>query len=170
MASVACPVCDLILRVETPAQGAGGEAGAQAVAGEAGRVDAGGGDALLDDERHGFARQPLGGDAAMPVDGPEDRASFDPGNGKPAFKGEDGAVAGSAEGDADLTPRAFLVGLGAPERDDEPLPDALDVVAIEPHDFRAPEPAREADEEQRPVAHVLHALAHGIQDPEQVVP
>ena len=102
--------------------GAGGEAGAQAVAGEAGRVDAGGGDALLDDERYGFAGEPLGSDAAMPVDRPEDGAGFDPGNGKPAVEGEDGAVAGSAEGDADLAPRPFLVGLRAPERDDQPLP------------------------------------------------
>ena len=78
-------------------------------------------------------------------------------------------MAGPAEGDADLAPRAFLVGLRAPERDDEPLPHALDVVAVEPHDFRSPEPAREADQEQRPVPRVLHALAHGVQDPEQVL-
>ena len=47
----------------------------------------------------------------MPVDGPEDGARFDPGNGEPAVEGENRAVAGSAEGDADLTPRPFLVGL-----------------------------------------------------------
>ncbi len=35
------------------------------------------------------------------------------------------------------------------------------VVAVEADDFGSPEPAREADEEQRPVAFALHALAHG---------
>jgi hypothetical protein len=83
----------------------------------------------------------------MPVDGPDNGTSFDPGNRKPAVEGEDGAVTGSAEGDADFAPRPFLVNLRAPERDDQPLPDTLDVVAIEPHNLRAPEPAREPDEE-----------------------
>jgi hypothetical protein len=41
---------------EQLAVGAGGEAGAHAVAGEAGGVDAGGGDPLLDDEEYGFPR------------------------------------------------------------------------------------------------------------------
>ena len=47
----------------------------------------------------------------MPVDWTEDGAGFDPGNGKPPVKGEGGAVASAAEGNADLTPRSFLVGL-----------------------------------------------------------
>jgi hypothetical protein len=68
-------------------------------------------------------------------------------------------MAGLSEGDADPAPHSFLVGLGAPERDDQPLPNALDVVAIEAHDFRSPEPAREAAEQQRAVSRVLHALA-----------
>src|SRR5208337_1997757 len=105
----------------------------------------------------------------MPVDRPEDWAASDPGDGKPAVEGDDRAVASPAEGDADLTPRPLLVGLRAPERDYEPLPDARSVGAIQPHDFGSPEPAREADKEQRPVARVLHALAHGVQDPEQVL-
>ncbi len=68
----------------------------------------------------------------MPVDWPEDGAGFDPGNGKPTVKGEDGAMAGPTEGDADFTPRPFLVGLRAPDCDDEALADEFDVVAIEP--------------------------------------
>ena len=74
-----------------------------------------------------------------------------------------------AEGDADLAPHPFLVGLRAPEREYEPLPHVLDVAAIERHDFRSPKSASEADEEQRPVARALHALAHGVHDPEQVL-
>ena len=170
MASLAWPVCYLILSVETPACTALVAKPARRLWPEkpAGSM-LGGGDALLEDERHGLTRKPLGGDTAMPVDGPENGAGFDPGNRKPAVKREDGAVTGSAEGDADLTPRAFLIGLRAPERDDDPLPDALDVAAIEAHDFRPPEPAREAEQEQRPIPRVLHALAHGVQDPEQVI-
>ena len=167
---MACPVCDLILSVETPACTALVAKPARRLWPEkpVGSMPAAATRSLTI-ERHGLARQPLGSDAAVPVDRPEDGTGFDPGNGKPAVEGEDRAVAGPAEGDADLAPRPFLVGLRAPERDDQPLPDALDVVAIEPHDFRSPEPAGEADQEQRPVARVLHALAHGVQDPEQVL-
>ena len=77
-------------------------------------------------------------------------------------------MARSAEGDADLTPRAFLVGLRAPKRDDQPLPHALDVAAIERHEFRSPEPAGEAHQEQRTVTRGLRPLAQDVQDPEQV--
>jgi hypothetical protein len=47
-----------------------------------------------------------------------------------------------------------------PERDDKPLMDALD--AIKRHDFRSPEPAREADREQRPIARALHTFVHCV--------
>jgi hypothetical protein len=40
----------------------------------------------------------------MLVDRPEDTVDFDLGNREPMFKGEDGAIAGSPEGDADLAP------------------------------------------------------------------
>ena len=64
--SLAWPVWPLILSVENSRlNGAGGETGAQAVAGEAGRVDASGGDALLDGKRYGLTRQPPGGDTAV---------------------------------------------------------------------------------------------------------
>ena len=88
------------------------------MAGEACLVDAGGSDALLDDERYGFAGKPLGSDPTVKVDRPKEGAGFDPGDHKPTVEGEDRAVAGSAEGDADLAPRPFLVGLRAPERDE----------------------------------------------------
>ena len=123
----------------------------------------------FDNERHGLPGEPLGGDAAVPVDRPEDGAGFDLRNGKPAVEGKHGAVPGPAEGDADLTPRPFLVSLRASEGDYEPLPNALDVVAVEAHNLGSPEPARETDQEQRPVARVLHPLAHRIQDQEQVL-
>ena len=73
-------------------------------------------------------------------------------------------MARSAEGDADLTPRAFLVGLRAPKCDDQPLPHALDVAAIERHEFRSPEPAGEAHQEQRTVTRGLRPVAQDVQD------
>ena len=57
MASLAWPVWPLILSVETPAY-AGGEAGAQAVAGEVGRVHAGGGVARTISDRQGVRQPP----------------------------------------------------------------------------------------------------------------
>ena len=57
---------------------------------------------------------------------PEDGADFDPGNCKPAFEGQDRAVAAPAEADATLRPSPFLVRLGAPEREHAPS-QALDV-------------------------------------------
>ena len=101
----------------------------QTVPRKAGSVDPGGGDARFDDERYGFAGQPLGGDAAVTVDRPENRTVVDPGGGKPMVEGDDRAVPGSAKGDADLASCAFLIGLRAAERDNHPLPDALDVRA-----------------------------------------
>ena len=38
------------------------------------------------------------------------------------------------------------------------LPHALDVAAIERHDFRVPKSASEADQEQRPVARVVRGV------------
>lgn len=57
------------------------------MAGEAGRVHAGGGDALLKGQRHGLPRQPHGSQAAVPVFRPEDGTAFDPCNVKtePSF-------------------------------------------------------------------------------------
>ena len=47
----------------------------------------------------------------MPVDQPEDGACLDPGNRKPTVENENRAVAGSAEGNADLTSRPLLIDL-----------------------------------------------------------
>jgi len=59
----------------------------------------------------------------MAIDRPKDGAVVDPGYGKPIVEGDDGAMPGSAVGDADLPPRAFLIGLRAPQGDDDTLPD-----------------------------------------------
>jgi hypothetical protein len=55
MTSLAWPVCDLILSVDTPAcRALVAKPGAQAVAREADRIDIGCGDALLQNERYGL--------------------------------------------------------------------------------------------------------------------
>ena len=108
-----------------------GEAGAERMPREAGRVDAGGGDALFDNDRHRFAGEPTSGHVAVPIDWPEDGTGLDRRNSEPAVKGEYGTVAGTSEGDTDLSPRAFLIGFRAAQRDDHTLPDALDVRAVE---------------------------------------
>lgn len=62
----------------------------------------------------------------------------------------------------------FLVGLRAPECDDQTLMDPLNVVAVDPTaSERRNSPAKpiKSSARSRPV---LHALAHGVQDPEQV--
>src|SRR5271165_1131162 len=63
-----------------------------------------------------------------------------------------------------------LLDKGAEVNAKSPLPDALDVVAIERHDFRSPGPTGEAYQEKRPVSHVLQRTSHGRQDGEEVVP
>ena len=90
---------------------AGREPGPQAVAREADGVDTSSGDAFSDDERHGFTRQPPGSGVAVPINRPEYWTSFDPGNREPAVDGEDWTMTSSPKGDADLSPRAFLIGL-----------------------------------------------------------
>ncbi len=117
-------------------RGAGGEACPQTMARKAGSVDAGGGDALFDDKRYGFGGKPLGGDAAVAVDRSEDGAVVDPGDGNPMVESDDRAVPGSAEGYADLAPCSFLVTFRAAQRDDQPLPGALDVGVIEADQLR----------------------------------
>jgi hypothetical protein len=169
MASEACPVCDLILRVETPAWTALVAKPARRLWPEKPVASMLVAPTLLDDERDGLPRQPLTGDVSMPVNRPEGRACFDPGDCKPALGRKDWTMASSTERDAHLTPRSFLVGLRAPLRGYEPQPGALDVIAIEGYDFRSPEPPGEAKEEKGAVAGVLHTLAHGVQDPEQVL-
>jgi hypothetical protein len=105
----------------------------------------------------------------MAIDRPKDGAVVDPGYGKPIVEGDDGAMPGSAVGDADLPPRAFLIGLRAPQGDDDTLPDVLDVCAVKANQFRAAEPARKANKQQRPIPCILHAVAHGVENPKQVL-
>ena len=136
---------------------------------KAGRVDPGGSDALLNDERYGFTGQLLGGDAAMPIDRPEDITLVDPGHRKPMVECDDWAMPGSAVGYANLSTRAFLIGLRAPQGDDDTLPDVLDVCAVKANQFRAAEPARKANKQQRPIPRILHAVAHSVENPKQVL-
>ena len=74
MVSEACPVCCLILNVETPARvRARREAGAQAMARIPGRVEPCGGHPIANDQGHGFAREATNRDSPVSIDGPEDR-------------------------------------------------------------------------------------------------
>ena len=170
MASLACPVCDLILRVDTPACTALVAKPARRLWPEkpVGSIFAAAtrsltiSDTASPDSRSAAMRPCRSTGRKMgPTSIPETASQ--------RSRARTGQWRVRPKGSTHLAPRAFLVGLGAPERDDDPLPHALDVVAVEAHDFRAPEPAREADQEQRPIPHVLHALAHGVQDAEQVL-
>jgi len=169
MASEACPVCCLILSVETPARVA-------LVAKPARRLSR-----IVGSNPAAAIRSRTIKDTASPESRPTETRPCRSTAERPGLlrsrirrASDRGPGPGSgecpAEGDADLAARPFLVGLRAPERDDDPLSYRLDVVAVQADDFRSPEAAREADEEQRPVARVLRALAHGVQDPEQVLP
>jgi hypothetical protein len=64
----------------------------------------------------------------------------------PAFERQDWAISGSAVGDADLSPRALLIGLTAAQMDDDALPDMLNIRMVEPDQLGAPEPASKAQE------------------------
>ena len=99
-----------------------------------------------------------------------------------ATLGNDRSLRGTAAHDVDRSfqittadvatgrePGRALLDKGAEVNAKSPLPDALDVVAIERHDFRSPEPTGEAYQEKRPVSHVLQRTSHGRQDGEEVV-
>jgi len=64
---------------------------------------------------------------------------------------------------------APTIGLRAADHDDEPLPGGLQIKAINCAKLRAPEPAGEADEQQSAVSRVPNAVAHGVEDPKEVV-
>jgi hypothetical protein len=66
-------------------------------------------------------------------------------------------------GDADLAACSLLVGLGPSECDDEPLPNMFDVAEVEANQLGAAKAARETDEEQSPVPHVLEAVAEAFE-------
>jgi hypothetical protein len=92
-------------------------------------------DTASPDNRSGAARP-------CPIDRPQDRAVFDPGDRKPVVEADDRAVPGSAVGDADLPPRAFLIGLRAAQHDGYPLSPgnrtALKLVVIPDHSKATP--------------------------------
>ncbi len=137
--------------------------------GIAARIEARSFDALADDQAHGLGGEGFGRDAPVFIDPTKHRPVFDPPSGKPLVERGHGTLLRPPERDADLAAYALLIVLGPAERDDYPLAHALDVSAVECDQLGPPEPAREADKKQRPVADVPHALSHRRQDGEEVI-
>jgi hypothetical protein len=146
MASEACPVCCLILNVETPARVA-------LVAKPARRLwpqyPVGSNPAADNRSRrikgHGFGGQPTARNSPVSIDGAECGTRFDPGGAKPVFQRPDGTVNRSTERDADLASDAVLVGLRPADRENDPLPNLLEVNEVYCGNLGASEAARKSE-------------------------
>ena len=131
----------------------GGEAGAQAVAGEIlGRQSEQGG-GVLDGAGDGLVGQPHRGDLAALADAGEQRPGGLAADRAPGLEGTHRAEFGMAAAvDGQQRAAAALVGLRAPQRDHQTLRHHLDVGEIERHQFAAPQGAAEANQQQGLVA------------------
>ncbi len=106
---------------------------------------------------------------AVPVHRAEDGAILDAHTLQPVAQRRDRAPAGAPVGDADLAAHALLVRLAPVEVDHDPLLHVLDVSTIDRDELGPSEGPGEADQEQRPVARALEAVAGGREDGEQVL-
>jgi hypothetical protein len=105
----------------------------------------------------------------MSVNWAENRAVLDWRGAEPVIQRSDGAVNCPAKWDADLTPRALLVGLGSSDREDHPVLDPLKVIAGDCNYLGPPETSGEADQQERLVPQVLEAVTHRAENDEQVL-
>src|ERR1700689_968326 len=74
------------------------------------------------------------------------------------------AVPRSAEWDADLSARPLLVGLAPTQVNDDPLTHRHDVLNIQASQLGSSKSSSKPDQEERPVASVLEAVAYRIKD------
>jgi hypothetical protein len=81
------------------------------------------------------------------IDGSENGTLLDPRGAEPVFQRPDGAVNGPPEWDADLAPHAVLVGLRPPDRQDDPLPDPLEVNEVNRSKLGTSEAARKPNQQ-----------------------
>ena len=82
----------------------------------------------------------------MSINGSEDRTLLDPRGVEPVFQRPDGAVNGSTEWDADFAPDAVLVDPRPPDRQNDPLPEPLEINEVNRDEFRASEATCKTDE------------------------
>src|SRR5580692_6319635 len=107
------------------------EAGAQAAARVARRIEPCGRHPVAYDQGHGFAGESTDQDTPMSIDGPENGSVLDPRGAEPVFQRPDGAVNGSAKRDANFAREAVLVDVAsAIERIISPL-NPLKTIAID---------------------------------------
>ena len=78
----------------------------------------------------------------MSIGAPEYGAVLDPRGAEPVFQRPDGTVDGSA----DLTPDAVLVGFRPPDRQNDPLPEPLEINEVNRDELRASEATCKTDE------------------------
>ncbi len=105
----------------------------------------------------------------MSIDRPENGTLLDPRGAEPGFERPDGAVNGSAERDADPPADAVLVGLRPPDGQNDPLPNPLDVNAVNCSKLGTPEAACKPDQEQSPIPQVLEPIAHRPENGKKVL-
>ena len=106
---------------------------------------------------------------ARSIDGSEDGTVLDPCGAEPVFHRPDGAVNGSAEGDADPPADAALVGLRPPDGQNDPLPDPLDINEVNCNEFGTPEAACKSDQKQSPISQVLEPVTRRPENDKEVL-
>lgn len=97
----------------------------------------------------------------MPIDRPKHRPSLDAGGGQPSVEGGDWACSSPGKRNSDPAPAADLIGLAAPDRDDDPLCYPFDIRAINCNEFGATEGAGKPDKEQCSIS----MLSQGVAQP-----
>ena len=170
MASEACPVCCLILNVETPARVALVAKPARRLWPEypvGSKPAAAIRSRTIKDTASPESRRDR--DPPVSIDGPENGTVLDPCGVEPGFQRPDGTVNGSAGRDADLAPDAVLVSLRPPDGQNDPLPDPLDVNEVSCSKLGTPEAACKSDQQQCPISQVLEPIAHRPDNDEEVL-
>lgn len=141
------------VEVDTSRPKRGDATTAQRVPPERGRIlDFGSRRKAPEDPQHGPRSETPWMDPAVTVHRPKQRARVDAVGPLPSVRSGDGTdVVRGTERDAAGEPPAVLVGLRPPDAEDHLTGDIGDVLDIERHEFRPPQPRGEADEEQAPI-------------------
>ncbi|MGE4305501.1 MAG: hypothetical protein AB7E24_15895 [Novosphingobium sp.] len=97
------------------------------------------------------------------------RPLLDPGMGNPVSEVTHRAPTSAPIRDGDLAALPDLIGFRPAKVKHDPLPDMLDIAAVEPDQFGSTERSGEADQQQCLIAQVDWPLAHSIEDCEKIV-
>ena len=157
------------MRGDASSRSRGYKPGPQRMPGELRRFQTDPTDMPFDQRRDGLAGETISRDGPALTERSEQRSFFNLSSLDPCLYFPHRAPPAPRMGDANATASPLLVGRGPAQGDDQPLPDKFYVGQIEPDQFRPPQSACEADQQQCPVPLIPDAVTGLVEDRPEVL-